>query len=34
MGIFILVWLSSRDGVEGQYGSRDDNQANMEMPIY
>jgi hypothetical protein len=23
-----------RDGVEGQYGSRDDNQANMEMPMY
>ena len=31
MGISILAWLSSRDpilaqdGVEGQYGSRDDN---------
>ena len=23
-----------RDGVEGQYGSSDDNQANMEMPMY
>jgi hypothetical protein len=43
MGISILAWLSSldlywpetaRDGVEGQYGSRDDNQANMEMPMY
>ena len=22
------------DAVEGQYGSRDDNQANMEMPMY
>ena len=31
MGIFILVWLSSRDL---QYGSRDDNQANMEMSMY
>ena len=30
MGISILAWLSSRD----QYGSRDDNQANMEMPMY
>ena len=28
MGISILAWLSSRDT---QYGSRDDNQANMEM---
>ena len=26
--------ILARDGVEGQYGSRDDNQANMEMPIY
>jgi hypothetical protein len=40
MGISILAWLSyrdpilSRDGVEGQYGSRDDNQANMEMLTY
>jgi hypothetical protein len=40
MGISILAWLSSRepilarDEVEGQYGSRDDNQANMEMPMY
>jgi len=25
-----LAW----DEVEGQYGSRDDNQANMEMPMY
>jgi hypothetical protein len=24
----------ARDAVEGQYGSRDDNQANMEMPMY
>ena len=34
MGISILAWLSSRDPHEGQYGSRDDNQANMEMPLY
>jgi hypothetical protein len=40
MGISILAWLSSwdpilaRDGVERQYESRDDNQANMEMPMY
>ena len=34
MGISILAWLSSRDGVESQYESRDDNQANMEMPMY
>jgi hypothetical protein len=40
MGISILAWLWSRDpilardGVERQYGSRDDNQANMEMPMY
>ena len=34
MGISILAWLSSRDAVEGQYGSRDDNQANMGMPMY
>jgi hypothetical protein len=26
--------ISARDGVEGQYVSRDDNQANMEMPMY
>jgi hypothetical protein len=26
--------ILARDGVEGQYGSRDDNQANMEMPMY
>ena len=26
--------VETRDGVEGQYGSRDDNQANMEMPMY
>ena len=31
MGIFILAWLSPRDP---QYVSRDDNQANMEMPMY
>ena len=31
MSISILAWLSSRDL---QYGSRDDNQANMEMPMY
>jgi hypothetical protein len=24
----------ARDGVEGQYGPRDDNQANMEIPMY
>ena len=29
MGISILAWLSSRDSVSGQYGSRGDNQANM-----
>jgi hypothetical protein len=40
MGISILAWLSSRDPhigprrIEGQYGSRDDNQANVEMPMY
>jgi hypothetical protein len=32
MGISTLAWLSSL--VSGQYGSRDDNQANMEMPMY
>ena len=26
--------ILARDAVEGQYGSRDDNQANMEMPMY
>ena len=26
--------ILDRDGVEGQYASRDDNQANMEMPMY
>ena len=26
--------ILARDGVEGQYGSRDDNQAKMEMPMY
>ena len=26
--------IVARDAVEGQYGSRDDNQTNMEMPIY
>ena len=26
--------ILARDGVEGQYGSRDDNQANMKMPMY
>ena len=31
MGISILAWLSSGDP---RYGSRDDNQANMEMPMY
>ena len=31
MGISILAWLLSRDAVEGQYVSRDDNQANMEI---
>ena len=34
MDISILAWLSSRDHHIGQYGSRDDNQANMEMPMY
>ena len=26
--------ILARDEVDGQYGSRDDNQANMEMPMY
>jgi hypothetical protein len=26
--------ILARDAVEGQYGSTDDNQANMEMPMY
>jgi hypothetical protein len=26
--------ILARDGVEGHYGSRDNNQANMEMPMY
>jgi hypothetical protein len=26
--------ILTRDAVEGQYGSRDDNQANMAMPMY
>jgi hypothetical protein len=26
--------ILARDGVEGQYESRDDNQANMAMPMY
>jgi hypothetical protein len=26
--------ILARDAVEGQYESRDDNQANMEMPMY
>jgi hypothetical protein len=26
--------ILTRDAVEGQYGSRDDNQANIEMPTY
>ena len=26
--------ILARNGVEGQYGSRDDHQANMEMPMY
>ena len=26
--------ILARDAVEGQYGSRDDNQANMQMPMY
>ena len=26
--------ILARNTVEGQYGSRDDNQANMEMPMY
>ena len=31
MDISILAWLSFQDS---QYGWRDDNQANMEMPMY
>jgi hypothetical protein len=31
MGISILAWLSSLDPI---WGSRDDNQANMEIPMY
>jgi hypothetical protein len=31
-------WITTRSfpyqGVEGKYESRDDNQANMEMPMY
>ena len=34
MGISILAFLSSRDPHIGQYGSKDDNKANMEMPMY
>jgi hypothetical protein len=34
MGISILAYWSSRDPVSDQYGSRDDDQANMEMPMY
>jgi hypothetical protein len=26
--------ILAQDAVEGQYGSRDDNQVNMEMPMY
>ena len=26
--------ILTRDEVDGQYESRDDNQANMEMPMY
>jgi hypothetical protein len=26
--------MLARDGVEGQYRSKDDKQANMEMPMY
>ena len=26
--------ILAQDAVEGQYGSKDDNEANMEMPIY
>jgi hypothetical protein len=26
--------ILARDAVEGQYGSKDDNQVNMEMPMY
>jgi hypothetical protein len=33
MGISLLAWLSSRDS-HIEYGSRDDSQANMEMPMY
>ena len=32
MGISILAWLSSRLGPI--WGSRNDNQADMEMPMY
>jgi hypothetical protein len=31
MGISILAWLSLRDP---HIGPRDDNQANMKMPVY
>ena len=29
-----LILILARDGVEGQYGSRDVNQVNMEMPMH
>jgi hypothetical protein len=36
-GKITSYWITTRsfpgDAIEGQYGSRDDNQANMEMPM-
>jgi hypothetical protein len=34
MGISILAYWSSRDPFSDKYGSWDDDQANMEMPMY
>jgi hypothetical protein len=34
MDISILAYWSSRYPVSGQYGSRDDDQAKLEMPMY
>jgi hypothetical protein len=33
-GYHLETPILARDGVEGQYGSRYDNQGNMEMPMY
>jgi hypothetical protein len=33
-GYYPETLILARDGVECQYGSRDNNQANMEMPMY